>query len=113
MKTADIAVGHSVRRCWKKQSASAMRITGDAKMARNVSKKILHASACSFCFSLGMMIVLSCMTVAPAIESYCEVLFCFLGIIFVISLCIFIYGCVSIRRFSDRMARTAYERQGG
>jgi hypothetical protein len=47
MKTADIAVGHSVRRCWKKQSVCAMQITEDAKMARNASKQILQVSACS------------------------------------------------------------------
>ena len=46
MKTADIAVGHSVRRCWKKLSVCAMQITEDAKMARNANKQILQVSAC-------------------------------------------------------------------
>ena len=44
-------------------------------MVRNASKKILHGSACSFCFSLCMLLVLSCITVAPEIEPYCELLF--------------------------------------
>ena len=75
---------------------------GNVRMARNASKKILHVSACSFCISLCIMLILSCITVAHEIEPYCELLFYSFGAMFITSLSIFLYMCVRRTGGSDR-----------
>lgn len=78
------------------------QIMGDVRMARNASKKLLHVSACSFFFSLGITLILGCITIAPEIEPYCELLFYSFGVICITSLSIFLYVCVRRTGGSDR-----------
>ncbi len=73
-----------------KRSTEALQM-GGVRMARNASKKILHISVCSICFSLVILLVLSCITVAPEIKPYCELLFYAFGVLLVISLCVSLY----------------------
>ena len=60
-------------------------------MARTANKQILHVSTCCLFFSLGMMVVLSCISVAPEARPCFEQLFYFCAAVFAISLSIAIY----------------------
>lgn len=60
-------------------------------MVRNANKKILHVSIFCLFFSLGMMVVLSCISVAPEALPCFERLFYFCAAVFVVFLGITIY----------------------
>ena len=60
-------------------------------MARNANKKILHVSICCLFFSLGTIVVLSCISIAPEALPCFERLFYFCAAVFVISLSATIY----------------------
>ena len=77
-------------------------------MARNASKYILHGTISSILLSLGVLVILSCITVAPEIKPFCELLFYSFGVIFVISLCISLYVWLTHRRHRSGIGRSAY-----
>ena len=88
-----IVAGHLAKRCLKKQNVGAVQTMEAAKMARNANKKILHVSIFCLFFSLGMMVVLSCISVAPeALPCFERLFYCFV-VMFVISLCISFCVC--------------------
>lgn len=72
-------------------------------MSRNVNKKILHVTIGCLFLSIVVLFVLSCITVAPEIKPHCELLFCFFGVIFVISLSTSLYVCLVRRRRHSAM----------